>query len=97
MLPAGSSIHEPGVTPANDVVITYDTWTEYEQDCAESRIWGGLHFRAAVEESLNTCSDIGNAAWDYFSTLLDGTAPLRQPAEKQDQDPLLDRPHFTGR
>lgn len=97
VLPAGSSIHEPGVTPANDVIVTYDTWTEYEQDCAESRIWAGLHFRAAVEESLNTCSDIGNAAWDYFSTLLDGTAPLRQPAEKIDPDPWLNRPHYTGR
>ena len=39
--PAGSSIHEPGITPAEDVVITYDTWTEYERDCADSRVWGG--------------------------------------------------------
>ncbi len=97
ILPAGSSIHEPGVTPAEDVVVTYDTWTEYERDCADSRIWGGLHFRAAVEESLDLCSDIGNAAYEYFQTLLDGTAPLRAPAEKLDPDPWLDRPHYTGR
>ena len=97
VLPAGSSIHEPGMTPADDVVVTYDTWSEYEHDCAESRIWAGLHFRAAVEESLDTCSDIGNAAWDYFSTLMDGTAPPRQAAEKIDPDPWLDRPHYTGR
>ena len=96
VLPAGSSIHEPGVTPANDVVVTYDTWSDYEQDCAESRIWAGLHFRAAVEESLDLCSAIGDAAWDYFGTLLDGTAPLRAPAEKLDPDPWFDRPHYTG-
>lgn len=97
VLPAGSSIHEPGVTPANDVVVSYDTWSDYEMDCAESRIWAGLHFRAAVEESLDLCSDIGNAAYDYFQTLLDGTASLRSPAEKLDPDPWLDRPHYTGR
>ena len=97
VLPAGSSIHEPGITPANDVVVTYDTWTEYERDCADSRVWAGLHFRTAVEESLDLCSDIGNAAYNYFQTLLDGTAPLRQPAEKLDSDPLLERPHYTGR
>lgn len=97
VLPAGSSIHEPGVTPANDVVVSYDTWSDYEQDCAESRIWAGLHFRAAVEESLDLCRDIGDTAYEYFSMLLDGTAPLRQPAEKLDPDPWLDRPHFTGR
>ena len=97
VLPAGSSIQEPGVTPANDVVVTYNTWSEYEQDCAESRIWAGLHFRAAVEESLSLCRDIGDSAYEYFMTLLDGTAPLRQPAEKLDADPWRDRPHYTGR
>ena len=97
VLPAGSSIHEPGITPANDVTVSYDTWTEYEQDCAESRIWAGLHFRAAVEESLSMCSDIGDSAYEYFMTQMDGTAPLRQPAEKLEADPWRDRPHYTGR
>ena len=95
--PAGSSIHEPGITPAEDVVITYDTWTEYEQDCADSRVYGGVHFQAAVDASLDLCRDVGDAAWEYFGSLLDGTAQLRSPAEKLDPDPLLDRPHYTGR
>ena len=97
ILPAGSSAREPGVTPESAVVIQYDTWGEFVQECGESRIWSGLHFESAVDASIQMCTDVGIQAYDYFETLLDGSADHRPPSVKLAADPLLDRPHFTGR
>ena len=87
-LPARSSVYEQG-KPDQPVPISYDKWSEYVSDCGESRIWGGLHFRSAVDESIEICADIGNKAFEYFNTLLAGTAtsPL-PPAMALDDDPL---------
>ena len=94
---AGSSLYEPGVTPAQDMLIIFGSWSDYERKCAESRINGGVHFRAAVEESLNVCGEVAEPAYDYWQSLINGTAPLRGPAQPLDPDPLLDMPHWTGR
>ncbi len=81
VLPAGSSIYEPDITPQNNVTVNFDTWSDYVDTCGESRIWAGLHFRDAVDASIEVCDDIGNLAFAYFDTLLDGTAQSpRTPA-----------------
>jgi hypothetical protein len=41
---AGSSRIEPGLTPRQDIVLSWATWTDLERDCGLSRIWGGVHF-----------------------------------------------------
>ena len=98
ILPAKSSIHERGITPVNPVNVTYATWTEFVNECGESRIWSGVHFRPAVESAIELCTSIGDTAYEYFQTLLDGTAPPRGgPDRALDADPLLAGPHFTGR
>ena len=97
VIPTGSSAREPYVTPSSPVVIQYETWSEFVRECGESRIWSGLHFRSAVDASVAMCTGIGNHAYDYFQTLLDGIAEPRTPAAKLSPDPLLDQPHFTGR
>lgn len=94
---AGSSRWEPSVTPANDLIITFDTWTEFEQTCADSRVVAGLHFRAAVDASLDTCGQIGQETFEYWQTLIDGTAALRAPEKPLDRDPMLDEPFWTER
>ncbi len=96
---ANSSIHERGITPANNVTITFDTWTEWVDACGDSRVWSGAHFRTAVDEAVDLCTPIGDHAYDYFRSLLDGTAPQKTgPDQKQSPDPLLlSQPHFTGR
>ena len=44
---AGSSVIEPGVTPATDLTLgPWNTFTEFEDDCSRSRVWGGVHFVA---------------------------------------------------
>lgn len=42
--PAGSSVFEPNVTPAQDLTVTYHTLDEIAYDCKESRVWAGVHF-----------------------------------------------------
>ncbi|MEJ2321443.1 MAG: hypothetical protein P8Z31_03590 [Gammaproteobacteria bacterium] len=77
--PAGSSRIEPGITPASDTLMVFSTWTEFANDCGQSRIWAGVHFQSAVDESQALCDVFGTRAHDYMTTLLDGTAPERGP------------------
>jgi len=85
--PAGSSRIEPGITPKTDIVLHFPTWTDFAQNCGQSRVWGGVHFQAAVDASAAICSDFGDMAYDYFSTLMDGSAELRPPSQALSPDP----------
>jgi len=96
ILRAGTSVHEPGITPASNLLISFDTWTEYKDACGDSRVWSGVHFRDAVDASLNLCGDVGVKAYEYFETLLDGTADLKRPAVALSPDPRLSEPNFSG-
>lgn len=78
---AGSSRIEPGITPAADTVLSFPTWTDLASDCGQSRVWAGVHFQAAVDESAAICDVFGDMAHDYLNTLIDGTASLRPPAQ----------------
>ena len=75
--PAGSSRVEPDVTPASDIALQFPTWTAFNQDCGQSRVWGGVHFQAAVTAGRKLCNVFGDLAFDYFSKLLAGTAAPR--------------------
>ena len=87
--PAGASRIEPGVTPARDLTLRFATWTDFADHCGQSRVWGGVHFPAAVEASAAICSRFGDQAFDYYATLMDGSAPLREPASELERDPWL--------
>jgi hypothetical protein len=78
--PAGSSHVEPGITPAADTSLFFPTWTGFIEDCGQSRVWAGVHFQAAVDESRRLCNVFGDMAYDYLQQLIDGTAPERPPA-----------------
>ena len=95
VLDEGSSAIEPEVVPADDVTIEFRTWTEYEETCGEARLWGGVHFRPSVEASLEIGGTFGDAAYDYWATLIDGTASIRGAARKLGPDPLRDTTHWT--
>ena len=86
-LPAGSSRIEPGITPKTDIVLTFPTWTDFAQNCGQSRVWGGVHFQAAVDASAAICSEFGDMAYDYYSTIMDGSAELRPPSQALNPDP----------
>jgi hypothetical protein len=44
VVPAGSSLIEPGKVPASDVVLHWDTFTEAANQAGLSRRLGGIHF-----------------------------------------------------
>lgn len=71
---AGSSVIEPGITPAQDLVIRFDTFTDWEEMCANSRVWGGVHFRSAIEEAAPICREIGDKAYEFLMPYINGTA-----------------------
>ncbi len=82
--PTGSSLIEPGITPAADIDLTFPTWTDFASDCGQSRVWAGVHFQSAVDESAEVCNVFGDMAYEYVMSLLDGTAPERPPSEGLD-------------
>jgi len=55
----GSSNVEPGVTPVADTSISFATWTDFETDCGDARVWGGVHFPDAVPAGQAIGREIG--------------------------------------
>jgi hypothetical protein len=62
--PKGSSVVEPGITPTENIQLgPFVTLDDYLNECAISRVWGGVHFMASTEEGKRLCKKIGE---DYF-------------------------------
>lgn len=78
---AGSSRTEPGITPTGNIDLVFDTWTDFAEDCGQSRVWAGVHFQSAVDESAKICGTFGDIAYDYLTMLVNGDAPLREPSQ----------------
>lgn len=73
---AGASVIEPGVTPAAPVLLgPWNTFTEFEAACSESRVLGGVHFRAAVDEGADLCRPIGDRAFEFLDRKVRGVTP----------------------
>lgn len=72
--PTGSSLVEPGVTPATDLMLSWTNWTDFAQDCALSRVWGGVHFRAAVEAGAELGPQFGDLAYEFVQRHVNGQA-----------------------
>jgi hypothetical protein len=71
---AGSSRIETGITPANDIVLHWDTWTDFETDCGMSRFWSGVHFKDSITEGAPLGRAVGHAAYQFLQARIDGTA-----------------------
>ena len=95
--PAGSSIHERGLTPATDLTIGFESWSEYAQTCGESRVWGGVHFLPSIAVVEEVGDAVGTAAFKYWESLMLGEEPLRGEFQPLEPDPLLSGPFWTGR
>ncbi len=73
-VPRGGSLVEPGVTPARDLELRWDTWEQATRHCGLSRIWGGVHFRSAIEASWELGPGIGDLAHDFVRRHITGEA-----------------------
>jgi hypothetical protein len=71
----GSSVIEPGHTPASTVVLgPYETLTQFSTECGMSRLYAGVHFRNAIDASAVTCGQIGEAAYRKMMKLISGNS-----------------------
>lgn len=70
--PAGSSVVEPGTTPAKEIKIRWRTWTDFVQDCAVSRVWGGVHFMRTTQMSVDFGVQLGDLAYEYVQRYIKG-------------------------
>ncbi len=63
-----------GVVPTEGATLSFATWTEFEDLCNISRVYGGVHFRPASEEAQKMAAPIGTLAYDFLKAQLAGTA-----------------------
>ncbi|MGP4111915.1 DUF6851 domain-containing protein [Streptomyces sp. 4N509B] len=61
----GSSLVEPGLVPAAEMVLRWDTWSEYTESCGLSRFWGGVHFMPTIEASWELGPQFGDIAYEF--------------------------------
>ncbi len=70
--PQGSSVIEPGITPAQDITLHFPTWTDLEQKCGVSRVWAGVHFHPSVPAGQDIGHRIGKRAYRFLSKKING-------------------------
>lgn len=73
-IPKGCSIVEPGAMPAANVNVLYTSLEAFIADCAQSRVWAGVHFQKSVDDTVSVCRGMGTAAWHRYMKLMNGTA-----------------------
>jgi hypothetical protein len=70
----GSSRIEPQITPAADTLLgPWNTWSEFEEECAMSRFWGGVHFLASLPAGQGIGRPIGDLAYQFVQAHIAGT------------------------
>ncbi|MCU0836467.1 MAG: vanadium-dependent haloperoxidase [Chromatiaceae bacterium] len=65
-VPAGKSRIEPGVTPAQETTLGWETWDEFSDECGISRLWGGVHFLDAITAGDDIGEQIGTKAFYWL-------------------------------
>ncbi len=70
----GSLKTEPGYAPAEDVTLSWPTFTAAAEEAGMSRRWGGIHFEDSDLLARKAGREIGKAVWEKAQTYFDGTA-----------------------
>jgi len=71
----GSSRVEPGLVPANDLTLTWATFSDAADQAGMSRRYGGIHFRQADLDARLAGRAVGRRCWSRAGTYFAGTAP----------------------
>lgn len=71
---AGESALEPGVTPTNDVTLSWDTFSEAADESGISRIYGGIHFRDGDLNGRALGRQVGDSVWNRAQFFIEGGA-----------------------
>lgn len=71
---AGSSRFEPGTTPASDLTLSWDTFSEAADEGGISRLYGGIHFSDGDVNGRTLGDSVGQSAFDRAQEYINGTA-----------------------
>lgn len=72
---AGSSRVEPGLTPASDVTLYWETFSDAANQAGMSRRYGGIHFEQGDLDARRTGRVAARRAWRRAQSYYDGTEP----------------------
>ncbi len=72
---AGSSRVEPGQVPAQDIILSWPTFSAAADEAGISRRYGGIHFILGDLDARTAGRLVGARAWVKAQTYFDGTAP----------------------
>jgi hypothetical protein len=76
---AGSSLVEPGTTPAADVRLSWPTFTAAADQAGRSRRYGGIHFKTGDLVGRVLGAIVGARSWRAAADLFAGGRPGRDP------------------
>ncbi|MDP9295557.1 MAG: phosphoesterase, partial [Actinomycetota bacterium] len=71
-IPARSSSIETGLTPRDEVTLSWPTFTHAAREAGLSRRYGGIHFEQADEDGRSGGRRIARNAWRRASDLFNG-------------------------
>lgn len=71
---AGTSLFEPGVVPASDLTLSWDTFSEAAGQAGLSRRYGGIHFERGDLAGRTMGRLVGAKAWEKAQSFIDGSA-----------------------
>jgi hypothetical protein len=72
--PARTSRVEPGTTPAQDVTLSWPTFSEAADEAGISRRNGGIHFEAGDQVGRLLGRQIAAQAWEKAQSYFNGSA-----------------------
>ena len=72
--PAGSSVIEPGLVPAQDLTLSWATFSDAAAQAGMSRRYGGIHFMQGDLDARATGKQAAQNAWAEAQSYFDGTA-----------------------
>jgi hypothetical protein len=73
-VPAGSSTFEPGITPANDVTLSFATFTDASNSSGMSRRYGGIHFLSGDYNARGLGRTVAQSVWGTAHNYINGYA-----------------------
>ena len=67
----GSSLIEPGITPAQDIKLDWPKFSDAAAEAGLSRLYGGIHFKLSNESGQKLGDAVGGLSWEkalfYFN------------------------------
>jgi len=69
------------------IKFNFTDMTDLRDHCSNSRIWGGIHYVAAVPAGEQICEGLGTLAFDWVTTMKDGSNFNNKPHYQGDANP----------